>query len=602
MKIKYLDGQRLRNAIIAGSKIVFQMREHLNKINLFPIPDKDTGTNLTVTLRNVVELLHQSQSKSVAHTSQLVAEGALLAAQGNSGAILAQFFQGFAEGLKGKMKISTDAFSQAVEIANQKVSEAIATPVEGTIISVINDWTLAVRQSCKKSQDFVIVLRNALAEARHSLAKTKEKIEILRRANVVDAGAQGFVTLLEGISQFIEEGTVKEVLSHGLSELHSLPEFVIDDFQAPISLRYCVECLMLTRESNKTAIQELLGPHGESLTIAHSKRLMKIHIHTNEPETIKSILSEWGEIQSTRVIDLVKQQQETVAAQRTAQIALVTDSSCDLPHDLLMKYQVHVVPVRIHFGDETYIDKQTITPLEFYEKLKTSKVHPTTSQPTPANFKQVYENLARHFQTIISIHLAARLSGTFQAAQTAAAFIKDANIVLIDSKTTSIALGLLLLEAGEAIQKGLQVEKVVEKVETIRKKLHLIIHLPTLKYLIKGGRVSKGKGLIATLLNIKPLLTFDETGAISELGKAFGKKGAFKKIIRIVKSGSEQLRNIRIGIVHANAIGKAELLVRKFSEIPHIKSITVHDVAPVLGVHSGPGTLGVAFWGEELNP
>jgi DegV family protein with EDD domain len=326
---------------------------------------------------------------------------------------------------------------------------------------------------------------------------------------------------------------------------------------------------------------------------------MRVHLHTNQPAIIREILTDWGEIRSFEVHDLIVQQREALELQQATKIALVTDSSCDLPPELMTKYHINIVPVRIHFGNESFLDKQTITPLEFYEKLKTSPIHPTTSQPTPANFKEVYENLAARYDTIISIHLSGSLSGTFRAAQTAANLINNTRMVLIDSKTTSIALGLLLLEAGEAIAARVSVEKITENLENILQKIKIIINMPSLKYLIRGGRIKRGKGLIATILNIKPLLTFNAAGSIQECGKAFGNYFAIRKTVKKVKTDLRNLKNARIGIVHANAIAKAEWLRKQFADLPSVREIIIHDVAPVLGVHAGPGTVGVAYWGEE---
>lgn len=599
MSIKYIDGIRLRNAIIAGAETVFQMREHLNKINFFPIPDKDTGTNLSATLHEVVRQMERKPSLSVHEASLTLAEAALLGAQGNSGAIFAQFFLKLAEALEGKIRVSTQSFSNAVENAAQRVYEVITSPVEGTILTVIRDWANEIKRSCQFSQDFTIILKNALNQARLSLAATRDKIEILRKKGVVDAGAQGFVSLLEGIVEFIERGKIREITRQSTQEFDSKSINLVNDFQAEIAHQFCVECLLATRQANKSAIQQLLKGKGESLAIAASKRLMRVHLHTNQPETVREILTDWGEIKSFKVDDLIKQQKEAIHLQQETKIALVTDSSCDLPHELITKYHINTVPVRIHFGNESYIDKQTITPLEFYEKLKSSPIHPTTSQPTPANFKEVYENLASRYETIISIHLSGSLSGTFRAAQTAANLINNARMILIDSKTTSIALGILLIEAGEAIAARLSIEKITENLENLIKKIKIIIHLPSLKYLIRGGRIKRGKALIATILNIKPLLTFNAMGTIQECGKAFGNYFAIRKTVKRVKTDLKLLKNARIGIVHANAIAKAEWLRQQLTNLPSVKEIIIHDVAPVLGVHAGPGTVGVAYWGEE---
>jgi DegV family protein with EDD domain len=598
MQIKYIDGFRLRNAIIAGSEVVFKMRTHLNQINLFPIPDKDTGTNLSATLRNVVTQLKSCESQSIHETSQVMAEGAILAAQGNSGAILAQFFQSLADELSGQIKISVQAFSQAVEKATLNLNKVVLNPVEGTIVSVIEDWARSIKKYGQKSHDFTYVLKNALHDAQQSLQATMYKIEVLRKARVVDAGAQGFVNLLEGIAEFIEYGRIREIFREGISESHSLSEATFNDFEMDLRYQYCVESLIITPKSNKEKIQELLKDFGDSLTIANSRRLTRVHLHTNQPEKIKTLLSPFGKLQSFRVKNLIEQQQEALAQQQAVKIGLVTDSSCDLPHELVTKYHVNVVPVRLHFGDETFIDKQTITPLEFYEKLKASPIHPTTSQPTPADFIRTYKRLAQKYPAILSIILADKLSGTFRAAKTAASHIKNRKLVLIDSRTTSIALGLLVIEAGEAILAGHSIDEVAKRVRSVIDKLSIIINIPSLKYLVRGGRVSKSKGLIATLLNIKPMLTFNEEGKISEFSKAFGNMGMLRKTIKIIRQKTQNLNNIRVGIVHANAIGKAQWMAQKISQIPNIHSIIIHDVAPVLGVHAGPGTVGVAFWGE----
>ncbi|MBN2092390.1 DegV family protein, partial [candidate division KSB1 bacterium] len=200
---------------------------------------------------------------------------------------------------------------------------------------------------------------------------------------------------------------------------------------------------------------------------------------------------------------------------------------------------------------------------------------------------------------ILSIHLSGSLSGTFRAAQTAAKLIHNTQMMLIDSKTTSIALGMLLVEAGEAIAERLPVHNIAEKLEDLVKKIKIIIQMPSLKYLMRGGRIKRSKGLIATILNIKPLLTFGPEGTIKECGKAFTNYFAIRKTVKKVKTDLQNLKNARIGIVHANAIAKAEWLRQQFINLPSVKEIIVHDVAPVLGVHAGPGTVGVAYWGEE---
>ncbi|OQX96011.1 hypothetical protein B6I21_02420 [candidate division KSB1 bacterium 4572_119] len=195
-KIRYLDGFRLKNAIIAGGKLVEKMQEGLNKINVFPVPDGDTGTNMALTMSQISVDLAEATDRSVSAVSLQLAESALMGAQGNSGAILAQFFHGFAEGVKGKLTISTSSFAVAVQHAKISARSAMSHPKEGTILTVIEDFANYIELASRKTSDFNDLLKNGLKKARESLAETPKKLEVLRKANVVDAGAQGFVHLL----------------------------------------------------------------------------------------------------------------------------------------------------------------------------------------------------------------------------------------------------------------------------------------------------------------------------------------------------------------------------------------------------------------------
>ncbi len=598
MEIKYLDGWRLQRGIMVGAKAVSSKREILNRINFFPIPDKDTGTNLNTTFRDILKQIGGGDGNSIHEMSQKLAEGAILGAQGNSGAILAHFFQSLAQTLAGEIRVTTVIFGQAVQRAAQQLAEYITAPVTGTLLTVIQDWAQSFHRHSQASADFAIVLKKALTDAQSSLAATRYQIEILRRKRVVDAGAQGFVYLLEGMMQFIEHGVLREAWRTARQEPQSLTQAILPKLTAPMPTPYCVDCVVSIRKKHQAALNDALKSLCENLAIAPSRNQAQIHLHTDQPEKVQACLQTWGRIHAWQVTDLRQFQQLAQTTEKKRTIALVTDSSCDLSHSLQIQHQVHTVPVRIHFGETMHIDKVTISPLEFYHQLQHSKIHPTTSQPSPGDFKEMYEYLAQRYSNILSIHLADKLSGTFRAAQTAAKYLKNVQIKLIDSKTTSIALGMIVARAGELIAAEKPLEEIITQVNELVEKMKIIINIPNLKYLVKGGRVSKTKGLLANVLHIKPLLTFDVTGKIAECGKALNTLQALKKTVRMVQTGVKDLKNIHIGIVHANAIEKAEWFVRQLQNVPQLHSIMVLDVAPVLGVHAGPGTVGVAFWGE----
>ncbi len=209
MKIRYLDGSRLYNAIIAGGKAVIKNQAYLNKINVFPVPDADTGTNMASTMRSIME--SSKVSRSLQSTLRSIADSALMGARGNSGIIFAQFFHGLSQELKDHHTISVTDFSRSVNNAITYVYDSILEPVEGTIITVMKDWAKAVEKNSEKTRDFVHLLSNSLKTARESLQNTPKQLKVLAEAGVVDAGAHGFVNFLEGISSFIQKGKLKSL-------------------------------------------------------------------------------------------------------------------------------------------------------------------------------------------------------------------------------------------------------------------------------------------------------------------------------------------------------------------------------------------------------
>ncbi|MFZ2330521.1 MAG: DAK2 domain-containing protein, partial [Atribacterota bacterium] len=189
IQIKYINGIRFKRFIMTSAKRIEQNKNHLNEINVFPVADGDTGTNLAVTMNNIVEEVQDFCQNSFDLTIQRIAKSALKGARGNSGAILAQFFQGLAEATRGMSRLTTVAFSQAALKAAEQANMAIAEPCEGTIITVMKDWANHINKLAHKTPDFVELFKNSLARAKKSLLETPEKLAILKQAGVVDAGA-----------------------------------------------------------------------------------------------------------------------------------------------------------------------------------------------------------------------------------------------------------------------------------------------------------------------------------------------------------------------------------------------------------------------------
>ncbi|MCC2683310.1 MAG: domain protein DegV family [Paenibacillaceae bacterium] len=276
-------------------------------------------------------------------------------------------------------------------------------------------------------------------------------------------------------------------------------------------------------------------------------------------------------------------------------VRIVTDSTSDIPLFLRQSLNIEVVPLKVQFGDESYVDGVTIQPEQFYEKLAASASLPTTSQPSPVDFVDVYHKLADDTpgMQVVSIHLSSTFSGTYQSALLAKSMMKGkADIHVIDSRSASYGCGAMAVAAARAAQAGKPLEQCVQAAHNIFEKMNIYFLVDTLDYLQKGGRIGKAASLIGSLLAIKPILTIDDEGQVASVEKARGSK---KAMARIVERLQDRFGDMPVNLVvaHANAQPSAEQFAEQLKSSLHVEEIMFTSLGPVIGAHVGPGTLAV---------
>ena len=280
---------------------------------------------------------------------------------------------------------------------------------------------------------------------------------------------------------------------------------------------------------------------------------------------------------------------------RSRPVALVTDSSCDLPPEFLDEHQIHLIPFNLSFGNRLFLDKLTITPDTFYSLLRTSRVHPQTAQAPLATVRDILSFLSSHYESVILIHLSEKLSGAYAFSRQAAESIKGKKISVINSRNISLSLGLIVRRAAEALAGGATHDETVAQAETWIAKTRVWVDVGTMKYLVRGGRVSPLRGLLARLLHIKPLIVLDEEGKSAAVAKSFTRDGNMQKIIRRVEAMAARGKVWNTAVVHAQnparARAYAEMLEARLGRPPAF----VMDVSPVIGAHAGAGAVGVAL-------
>ena len=599
IQIKYLNGIRFKHFIINSAQRINQMEQHLNDINVFPVADGDTGTNMAETMRSIVKGVKKCKESSFAKISSVIADSALIGARGNSGAILAQFFQGLAEATKGKISLSTEAFAQAATQAAEKARKAISHPQEGTIITVMKDLANHLAQNAHHTPDFVELFKKSLSKAKDSLAKTPDKLLILKKAGVVDAGAQGFVNLLEGIVNFIENGKIKSLKTLA-STGHKMRSFNLDKDDSEINFQFCAECLLEGNDLDLETIKQKVNFLGDSMIVAGSINRAHIHIHTDRPEDVFTELSKFGTIVKTKVDDMRKQHTKIKLDTHTKSVGLVTDSTCDLPPEIIKKYHIQVVPIVIQIGKKSYLDQVEMKPKDFIHILETSNEKLSTSQPPSAFFSKAYNRISLKYQSIISLHIAEKLSGTIQGARMGCKEMEDSNnIHIIDSKTASVALGLLVTEAAQLIQERFSLEEIMNRLKIAADNVKIFISIPTLKYLMRSGRLNKTKGLLGTLLNLKPILTVNSDGNIVEAAKVIGQKKVIHKTVDLAIQFAKGVKNPRFAITHVAAPELAQWYSDKIRTIFHSSKIMISEASPALSVHIGIGGAAIAVLGDS---
>ena len=597
--IAYLDGRRLSRGLLAGIARVVADAEHLNRINVFPVPDGDTGTNLAVMLGAVRKALLQQRERHAGKLLEIVADAALDGARGNSGAILAQFFHGLCDASLDHRLLTTARFADAVERGAGYARDALNEPREGTILTVIRDFGAELQaQLATGGQDFATLLERGVERARRSLAATTGQLEALRRAGVVDAGAQGFVDLLQGITDFVRHGTLRggpEARDPGIA-IATAPEGFFETGDESQGHRWCTECLVHGTALDHRRLREALAGLGDSLVIAGGRTRARIHIHVDEPEAVFRIAAGFGTVEGRKADDMHSQQGAARSGAR--RVAVVMDSAADLPESLATAMEIHTVPVRIHFGERSFLDKVGLDTETFYRMMAESTVHPTTSQPPPGDFRRLYQILGSHHPGIVSIHISGWASGTFQAAVSAANRADTrAPVLAIDSRNASIGQGLVALRAAELAAAGHSVDEIALALDAVIAGTRTYALLGNLDYAVRGGRVAPTVRLLARLLRLEPILATFPDGRIGRAGVLLGRHDRIRRFARWVARRAGPGRRLAIG--HAAAPDDAALLLAELqARAPGLELAFVTEIGTALGVHGGPGTLVVALQGN----
>ena len=584
--MEYLTGHDLYQMFNYGTTFVVKKRKKLNDINVFPVPDGDTGNNLVYTMQTISR--ESKPQESFQATLDSISDSALIGARGNSGVIFAQFVNGLRTASKGKELVSLDEFADMALESVEHTYSSLSNPVEGTMITVIKEWAKGLKETlsaAKNIKDFFLV---AYAMAEQALERTKEQLAILKKNNVVDSGAMGFVLFLKGVNSYFNKEQIEEMAYEEL-EIENT-----HDFHEEINFRYCTEGLVEYSNQKEEVIQETLKPYGDSLIVVMGAKMFRIHIHTNQPELVFQELRKFGKIISQKVDDMIGDISMKYAESDTV---IVTDSIADIDQNYLKENNVVVIPLNVNIEGTTYFDKVTLNNEILFDLIENSLEYPTTATPTIKYINDLFSKLLLNYKNILLVAVSSNLSATFNVIKKEVDQLvaKGKNIKIVDTLTNSVAQGLLVKKAVEMLKDGKSIDEIEKVLNEEKEKSEILVCLETFKYAMMSGRLPKAVGKIGMFFGIRPIMSIDDKGKGAAFGFALSQKGITKKIVKHVKKDLETKGIDRYALIHCLNQELLDEYKALFTEMIGKEPEYIAEVSSATAIHSGKGSVAIGY-------
>jgi len=585
MSLDKLNSSQFHALIIAGCERLIHHKEIINEINVFPVADGDTGDNLSSTCQAIIEF--SSARSQLIDTIISIADASIIGARGNSGIIFSQFFNLLAKHTPNVEFLEFRDFSQSLVKISHEIAAVLSKPVPGTIITIIQ--SLALHTEAKKdSYSFPQAMRELLPLLFLEVEKTKETLNILKMAKVVDAGALGFYYFVEGLTEFLQNTYVINPI-----KTEPTPSISHDTRSAnPPEYRYCTEAVLKSTSLNRPALMNFLKTQGDSASLTGNERINRVHVHTNNPRELFTTLYKEYLIQYPKVDDMLRQYE--LQFDKKYKIALVTDSSADLPQNIIDEYQIHQICLNIHVDDHHLLDKYSFEPEYFYKQLNHFKTHPKTSCLNAKIIEEKLAIIAKQYDKVLVLSISGQMSAMYEAFSKASKQYK--NISVVDTKTNSGAHGLLLHYAGQLIAGGVNLDNIITLIHRAIKNTFIFVMVNQFGSMIRSGRINKLSGKIAGWANIKPIVSIDQEGRGIVIAKCFSRSAAYNKLVTLLhqKLDSPQHTLKDYCIIHADQYNQAVDLSHKTQEAFNIPPLFIESVSLSIGLHAGQGCIALA--------
>jgi len=555
---------------------------------------------MCLTLRAVAQAVRgldgasDPNSLPLPRVTEAMAQASVRGARGNSGMMLSQFLLGFQEGLGTDLRAVAADLARAIRTGFERLQSSLDEPVEGTILTVARE-TADEAGLAKDEPDLRVFMVRLVNRAEAALQRTPDLLAALKTAGVVDAGAKGFVRFLEGVKRLIEDGHVAEGAVDRLTPNAAAQAEVAADRD----YRFCTEIMVRGPSLPPAAdVRKALRAFGGSIVVLQTGDLVKAHVHTDSPEAVFQLGAGWGTVEYTKADDMRAQHQ---ALQERRPIAFVSDTACDLPDDLVVQYDIGLIPTQLIVDERAYRDRLELTATEFFARLRAG-LDASTSQPTPQAFTDGYADAARAADHVIAVVVSRALSGTCANAEAAARRFNGGRVTVVNSRSASLGEGMLVLRGVELAAAGWAPETIARELERVRSQSGGFFTVDNFDRLVRSGRVGRGRAWLVTKLNLKPVMVVTPEGTIEATARVRGAAGARRRILELLDRAFEDQgrpREVRLGVVHGDIPEFAEVLRAELVGRYQPKQCLVAPITPVIAAHAGVGAWGVFYQVED---
>ena len=309
--IQYIEGKMLRDMFVSGANNLQNHKDLVDKLNVFPVPDGDTGTNMSLTISYAMKELAKVENDNITEIGTSLSKGSLMGARGNSGVILSQIIRGFSKSIEGKEQISTEDLAKAFKNGSDTAYKAVIKPIEGTILTVVRESGEYAIKASKKEKDLLKFLEMVIAEANNSLERTPELLKSLKEAGVVDSGGKGLVLIYEGMYEALKGNPIKakDLNDSNVSEIKQAGTSINTE---DIKFCYCTEFILESNSISDTEIRDIMLKYGDSLAVVGDEGIIKVHVHTNDPGLVLQDALKYGQLVTIKIENMKLQHENTL--------------------------------------------------------------------------------------------------------------------------------------------------------------------------------------------------------------------------------------------------------------------------------------------------